>query len=90
MDEQLLTYLQGFSYRMFVELASAFTRSMVPLGKEKNNDQKIKMAWTFEMTSRLSALDLQPMNRAMGFGAQYVQQHFSQWIQQHGGWVSAQ
>lgn len=77
---------------MFVNLASAFIRSIVPLGKqrEEDNDQKIKIAWTFEMTSRLSALALQPMNRAMGFGAQYVHQQFAPWIQKHGGWVRAE
>ncbi|MCI4379148.1 hypothetical protein PGIGA_G00224690 [Pangasianodon gigas] len=91
-DKELLSYLQGlFSYNLFEELASAFIHSMVPPGKqrEEDNDQKMKIAWTFEMTSRLSALDLQPMNRTMGFGAQYVHQHFAPWIQQHGGWVRA-
>lgn len=65
---------------------------MVPPGNQRkeDNDQKLKIAWTFEMTSRLSAIDLQPMNRAMGFGAQYVHQHFAPWIQQRGGWVRAE
>ncbi|XP_053533931.1 apoptosis facilitator Bcl-2-like protein 14 isoform X1 [Ictalurus punctatus] len=91
-DQELLRYLQGFfSYTLFEELASAFISSVVPSGKQmkEDNDQKIKIAWTFEMTSRLSALDLQPMNRVMGFGAQYVHQHFAPWIQQHGGWENA-
>ncbi|GAA6101734.1 apoptosis facilitator Bcl-2-like protein 14 [Tachysurus ichikawai] len=91
-DAELLSYLQGlFSYNLFEKLASAFIVSMEPPGKlrEEDNDQKIKIAWTFEMTSRLSALDLQPMNRTMGFGAQYVHQNFTPWIQQHGGWANA-
>ncbi|KAB5574846.1 hypothetical protein PHYPO_G00213840 [Pangasianodon hypophthalmus] len=91
-DKELLSYLQGlFSYNLFEELASAFIHSMVTPGKQREEDidQKMKIAWTFEMTSRLSALDLQPMNRAMGFGAQYVHQHFAPWIQQHGGWENA-
>ncbi|XP_060779775.1 apoptosis facilitator Bcl-2-like protein 14 [Neoarius graeffei] len=94
-DEQLLRHLQGsFSYNLFEKLASAFIQSIVPQGKAEERqreevDQKIKIAWTFEMTSRLSTLDLQPMNRAMGFGAKYVHQHFAPWIQQHGGWENA-
>ncbi|MCJ8733259.1 hypothetical protein PDJAM_G00221300 [Pangasius djambal] len=91
-DKELLNYLQGlFSYNLFEKLASAFIHSMVPPDKqrEEDNDQKMKIAWTFEMTSRLSALDLQPMNRTMGFGAQYVHKHFAPWIQQHGGWDNA-
>ncbi|KAF5897474.1 apoptosis facilitator Bcl-2-like protein 14, partial [Clarias magur] len=88
-DDELLGYLQGlFSYNLFETLTSAFINSVVPPGNQRkeNNDQKLKIAWTFEMTSRLSAIDLQPMNRAMGFGAQYVHQHFAPWIQQRGGW----
>ncbi|KAF7699016.1 apoptosis facilitator Bcl-2-like protein 14 [Silurus meridionalis] len=90
-DEELLSFLQGpFSYSLFEKLASAFIYSMVPPGKQKEeDDNQKKIAWTFEMTSRLSTLDLQPMNRVMGFGAQYVHQHFAPWIQQHGGWENA-
>lgn len=92
-DEELFGYLQGLlSYNLFETLASAFINSVVPPGNQRkeDNDQKLKIAWTFEMTSRLSAIDLQPMNRAMGFGAQYVHQHFAPWIQQRGGWVRAE
>ncbi|KAG7333287.1 hypothetical protein KOW79_003422 [Hemibagrus wyckioides] len=91
-DTELFSYLQNLiSYNLFEKLASAFILSMVPPGnlREEDHDQKKKIAWTFEMTSRLSALDLQPMNRTMGFGAKYVHQHFAPWIQQHGGWENA-
>lgn len=92
-DTELFSYLQNLvSYNLFEKLASAFILSMVPQGnlREEDHDQKKKIAWTFEMTSRLSALDLHPMNRTMGFGAKYVHQHFAPWIQQHGGWVRAE
>ncbi|KAK3548821.1 hypothetical protein QTP70_020705 [Hemibagrus guttatus] len=91
-DTELSSYLENpVSYNLFEKLASAFILSMVPPGKlrEEDNDQKKKIAWTFEMTSRLSALDLQPMNRTMGFGAKYVHQHFAPWVQQQGGWENA-
>lgn len=83
-DHELLGLLQNcFSYTVFENVASAFIRSVAPASKREN-----QIAWTFEMTSRLRALDLQPMNRVMGFGAQYLHQHYAQWVQQHGGWVS--
>ncbi|XP_072551135.1 apoptosis facilitator Bcl-2-like protein 14 [Salminus brasiliensis] len=88
-DHELLRYLQNsFSYSVFEKLVSSFIGSVVPSRKEKDDvgEQKTQIAWTFEMTSRLRALDLQPMNRVMGFGAQYLHQNFAQWIQQHGGW----
>ena len=85
-------YLQNsFSYTVFENVASAFVGSVVPTStrEEEASEQKTVIAWTFEMTRRLTALDLQPMNRVMGFGAQYLHQHFAPWIQQHGGWVSS-
>ncbi|XP_017546320.1 apoptosis facilitator Bcl-2-like protein 14 [Pygocentrus nattereri] len=88
-DRELMGYLQNsFSYAAFENVASAFVSSVVPIStqKEEASEQKAVIAWTFEMTSRLTALDLQPMNRVMGFGAQYLHQHFAPWIQQHGGW----
>ncbi|KAG9259370.1 apoptosis facilitator Bcl-2-like protein 14 [Astyanax mexicanus] len=88
-DRVLLGYLQSsFSYTVFEQLASAFIGSPMPSQSQNQNadEQKKQIAWTFEMTSRLTALDLQPMNRAMGFGAQYLHQNFAQWIQQNGGW----
>ncbi|XP_062860797.1 apoptosis facilitator Bcl-2-like protein 14 [Trichomycterus rosablanca] len=88
-DKELLGYLENcFSYNLFETLTAAFICKVVPAREqaEETTEQKRKIAWTFEMTSRLSALDLQPMNRVMGFGAQYVHQHFTPWIQQHGGW----
>ncbi|KAI4901621.1 hypothetical protein NFI96_000819 [Prochilodus magdalenae] len=88
-DRELIGYLQNsFTYSVFENVASAFISSVVPTSKEKD-EQKAGIAWTCEMTSRLGALDLQPMNRVMGFGAQYLHQHFAPWIQRHGGWVSS-
>ncbi|XP_036441072.1 apoptosis facilitator Bcl-2-like protein 14 [Colossoma macropomum] len=88
-DRELMGYLQNsFSYTVFENVASAFVGSVVPTStwREEASEQKAVIAWTVEMTSRLTALDLQPMNRVMGFGAQYLHQHFAPWIQQHGGW----
>lgn len=76
---------RAITYSMFEKLITAFIKSVVPQ-TTRNREQ---IALTFEMTSRLRALDLQPMNRVMGFGAQYLQQHFTPWVQKHGGWEKA-
>ncbi|XP_065134966.2 apoptosis facilitator Bcl-2-like protein 14 [Paramisgurnus dabryanus] len=76
---------RAITYSMFEKLITTFIKSVVPQ-TTRNREQ---IALTFEMTSRLRALDLQPMNRVMGFGAQYLQQHFTPWVQKHGGWEKA-
>lgn len=40
-----------------------------------------------QATSRLSAIDTLPMSRMLNYGAQYLQRHYSSWVQQHGGYV---
>lgn len=87
-NHELLGYLQRtFSYDLFEKLTTAFIKSVVPdyLQSRSKHDE---IALTFEVTSRLQALDLHPMNRVMGFGAHYLQKYFSPWVKQHGGWVS--
>lgn len=83
----LLGYLQStFSYDFFEKLTTAFIKSVVPEFPQSRNKHE-QIALTFEVTSRLRALDLHPMNRVMGFGAQYLQKTFTPWVKQHGGWV---
>ncbi|KAM9845609.1 uncharacterized protein ACBR49_010642 [Aulostomus maculatus] len=50
---------------------------------------KTQIAVTCEVTSRLSAVDTLPMNRLMGYGAKYLQNHFSTWVKQQGGYEEA-
>uniref|UniRef100_A0A8C1ZQT4 Uncharacterized protein n=1 Tax=Cyprinus carpio TaxID=7962 RepID=A0A8C1ZQT4_CYPCA len=86
-NRELLGYLQQtFSYDLFKALTKAFITSSVPefLQSRKKCEQ---IALAFEVTSRLKALDLHPMNRVMGYGAQYLQENFAPWVKQHGGWV---
>lgn len=86
-NQELLGYLQQtFSYDLFKTLTKAFITSSVPefLQSRKKREQ---IALAFEVTSRLKALDLHPMNRVMGYGAQYLQENFAPWVKQHGGWV---
>ncbi|KAK7160328.1 hypothetical protein R3I93_008084 [Phoxinus phoxinus] len=88
-DHELLGYLQStLSYDFFEKLTTAFIKSVVP-GFLQSRNKHEEIALTFEVTSRLGALDLHPMNRVMGFGAQYLQKNFTPWVKQHGGWEKA-
>ncbi|XP_077401697.1 uncharacterized protein LOC144035669 isoform X2 [Vanacampus margaritifer] len=50
---------------------------------------KTLMAVACEVTSRLSAADMLPMSRLLGYGATYLQNHFSSWVNQQGGYEAA-
>ncbi|XP_054624416.1 apoptosis facilitator Bcl-2-like protein 14 [Dunckerocampus dactyliophorus] len=50
---------------------------------------KTQIAVACEVTSRLSAADTLPVNRLMGYGATYLQNHFSSWAKQQGGYEAA-
>uniref|UniRef100_UPI003AB0D579 apoptosis facilitator Bcl-2-like protein 14 n=1 Tax=Centroberyx gerrardi TaxID=166262 RepID=UPI003AB0D579 len=97
MDEQIKQneFLQErlqnfFDYALFEKLTSSL-QSLVDLGQAGSEDriQRKKIAWAFEVTSRLSAIDVVPRRRALSFGERYLRQHHSAWIQQHGGWEKA-
>lgn len=50
---------------------------------------KTQIAVTCEATSRLSSLDTLPMNRLLGFGAQFLKEYYSSWVQEQGGYEIA-
>lgn len=50
---------------------------------------KTQIAVTCEVTSRLSAVDTLPVNRMLGHGARYLQENYSSWVQQQGGYEEA-
>ncbi|KAJ4924562.1 hypothetical protein JOQ06_003517 [Pogonophryne albipinna] len=50
---------------------------------------KTQIAVTCEATTRLSALHTLPTNRLLGHGARYLQQYYSSWAQQQGGYEEA-
>ncbi|CAB1333748.1 unnamed protein product [Coregonus sp. 'balchen'] len=51
--------------------------------------QKSQPSLLHQVTSRLSAVDSLPMSRVLGFGAKYLQDHFSSWARQQGGYEEA-
>lgn len=91
MDHELRKQLQAsLSYGFFKRLTSSFLMRLSP--EELPTTESIKqaeIAVTFELTSRLNAMDCHPMNRVLGFGAKYLQDYFTPWVNQQGGYVSA-
>lgn len=90
-NPELLKQLQStFTYSLFEKVTRTFLDSVMPFWAGSTEcTQQTQIAMTCEVTSRLSTLDLQPMNRVMGFGAQFLQQNFSGWVQKYGGWEKA-
>ncbi|KAM4618636.1 uncharacterized protein ACJ7VT_007987 isoform 2-T2 [Polymixia lowei] len=84
----------AFNYAVFERVTSTL-QSLVGLditdGSTVSKDrlQREQIAWAFEVTSRLSAVDIIPRRRALGFGERYVRLNHSAWVQQHGGWEKA-
>ncbi|KAI1888466.1 hypothetical protein AGOR_G00185440 [Albula goreensis] len=90
-DETLAKTLRScFSYSMFESVTNLFLDRVDPstIPSTKSAEQA-KIALTFEVTNRLTAVDCHPMNMLMGFGAKYLQDNFSTWVKQRGGWEKA-
>ncbi|XP_061108043.1 apoptosis facilitator Bcl-2-like protein 14 isoform X1 [Conger conger] len=80
----------GFSYSTFKKVTSAFLGKVDPADIPSSKDpEQAMVALTFEVTSRLTTMDCHPMNVVMGFGARYLQENYSGWVKQHGGWEKA-
>ncbi|KAJ8262025.1 hypothetical protein GJAV_G00161250 [Gymnothorax javanicus] len=79
----------SFSYSLFEKVTSSFLQKVDPADIPSKAPEQAKVALTFEVTSRLTAVDCHPMNVIMGFGAKYLQENCSAWVKQHGGWEKA-
>ncbi|XP_010901911.3 uncharacterized protein LOC105029994 [Esox lucius] len=78
------------SYSFYEKTISTFLgRLGLTSDPTTQQSSKTQIALTCEATSRLSVVDNQPMNRMLGFGAKYLQEHFSSWAKEHGGYVNA-
>lgn len=78
------------NYNMFEKVTSSVQNrvQMDPTAGSEERLQQQKISWAFEVTSRLSTIGVVQRRRVLSFGDQYIQQHHSDWVQQHGGWVS--
>ncbi|XP_041728246.1 uncharacterized protein LOC121559017 isoform X2 [Coregonus clupeaformis] len=89
----------SFTYSLFEKVTSTLLQMVTGVGgddpvarvgypapEKEERVQREQIALACEVTSRLSALDLHPMSRAMGFGTRYIQEHHTAWVKRHGGW----
>uniref|UniRef100_A0A8D0HTG1 BCL2 like 14 n=1 Tax=Sphenodon punctatus TaxID=8508 RepID=A0A8D0HTG1_SPHPU len=79
------------SYSFFKKVADQFLENIQvnPAKKSETKIQSTKVAFTLEVTTRLTAVDNHPMNMVLGFGTKYLKENFSPWIQNQGGWEKA-
>ncbi|KAF7649026.1 hypothetical protein LDENG_00148290 [Lucifuga dentata] len=89
-DANLTSELFG-NYSFFERLMTTFFRRMGfstfnPDALGPQGSPKTHIALMCEVTSRLSAVDTLPMSRMLDHGARYLQDHYSAWAQQHGGY----
>ncbi|KAM6292627.1 LOW QUALITY PROTEIN: apoptosis facilitator Bcl-2-like protein 14 [Porphyrio hochstetteri] len=79
------------SYPFFKRITDLFLEgvSIDPAREQGSQIQCAKVAFTMEVTTRLTALDTHPMNLVLGFGFKYLRDHFKPWIRDQGGWEKA-
>ncbi|XP_015726275.1 apoptosis facilitator Bcl-2-like protein 14 [Coturnix japonica] len=79
------------SYAFFERVTNLFLENVSADSTNETEDQLqcTRVAFTLEVATRLTAVDNHPMNLVMGFGLKYLQEHFSPWIRDHGGWDKA-
>lgn len=82
-------FLDGLSYPVVKTITDQFLRGVDTRGESEVKAQGFKAALAIDVIAKLTTIDNHPMNRVLGFGAKYLKENFSPWIQQHGGWVSA-
>ncbi|KAJ8245408.1 hypothetical protein GJAV_G00270420 [Gymnothorax javanicus] len=75
------------TYAWFEKIATCFLQEVAPPDAQCSEQARIALAC--EVTRKLTAVDCHPMNMVMGFGAKYLREHYSIWVQQHGGWEKA-
>ncbi|XP_046730412.1 apoptosis facilitator Bcl-2-like protein 14 [Silurus meridionalis] len=87
-DHMLRKNLQDcFSYTFFKQVTQMFMRRLSPEEHPTTQSpEQAKIALTCELTSRLNTMDCLPMNRALGFGGKYLQDYFTPWVIEQGGY----
>ncbi|NXS60823.1 B2L14 protein, partial [Brachypteracias leptosomus] len=76
------------SYSFFERITDLFLKDVSAASKSEPEGQAqcMKVAFTMEVATRLTAVDNHPMNLVLGFGLKYLREHFKSWIQEQGGW----
>ncbi|XP_063998938.1 apoptosis facilitator Bcl-2-like protein 14 [Pogoniulus pusillus] len=79
------------SYNSFKRITDLFLEevSADSTRAPEGETERLKVAYTMEVATRLTAIDNHPMNLVLGFGSKYLREHFKPWIQAQGGWEKA-
>lgn len=86
-DKALMNSFQdGLSYSVFKTITDQFLRGVDTRGESEVKARGFKAALAIDVAAKLNAIDNHPMNKVLGFGAKYLRENFSPWVQQHGGW----
>ncbi|XP_072810547.1 apoptosis facilitator Bcl-2-like protein 14 isoform X3 [Vicugna pacos] len=86
-DKALMSRFQdGLTYPVFKTITDQFLRAVDTRGESEVKVHSFKAALAIDAMSKLTAIDNHPMNKVLGFGAKYLKENFTPWIQQHGGW----
>uniref|UniRef100_A0A3P9KE64 Apoptosis facilitator Bcl-2-like protein 14 n=1 Tax=Oryzias latipes TaxID=8090 RepID=A0A3P9KE64_ORYLA len=87
MEEEKVNPTVLFSYSFFENLLTTFLER-IGYRNSRSDDLRpqasteTQVAVACEITSRLSAVDTLPSSRMLNFGAAYLRQHYSHWVQE--------
>ncbi|XP_048448962.1 apoptosis facilitator Bcl-2-like protein 14 [Rhincodon typus] len=81
------------SFSIFKTIMDSVLEATVPAETNSEMDSQTegnlkKIAFVVHATTRFAAAGYHPVARIMGFGAKYLQEHYTTWVMQKGGWVS--
>ncbi|NXE22551.1 B2L14 protein, partial [Ardeotis kori] len=74
------------SYPFFERITNSFLEAVSAGSTSEPGSQCMKVAFTMEVATRLTAVDSHLINLVLGFGLKYFREHFKPWIQEQGGW----
>ncbi|XP_055070144.2 uncharacterized protein [Misgurnus anguillicaudatus] len=80
------SFLEGFSYRSFQQMADQYVQSEVPDKETKRPvvaPELVKFAFTLDFTARVANLHHLATGQIMGFGNQYLQDRFTHMSESH-------
>ncbi|XP_041111322.1 apoptosis facilitator Bcl-2-like protein 14 isoform X2 [Polyodon spathula] len=78
-------FKEAYSYSFFKKVTDMFLERVCSSAAQEPD----RIAFTADITAKLTTVDNHPMNQSMGFGVKYLREHFSIWAESHGGWQKA-
>ncbi|CAH2276475.1 apoptosis facilitator Bcl-2 14 [Pelobates cultripes] len=82
-------FRRALCYDFYKDFLNTYIGQPVPLTEPEVEKKRTAVALCFDVTSKLTTLDNQPMNKVLGFGAHYIKEYFTPWVESQGGWEKA-